>query len=120
MLNRRNISTPVYLVRETALRRNLDLIADVRRRAGVKIIMAFKANALWRTFHIMREYGIACTASSLNELRLGHEFLTHDVHSYTPAYTPETGNQLPALPGVSDRYCGGFLRRGDPDLYRRI
>ena len=55
MLNRRNISTPVYLVRETALRRNLDLIADVRRRAGVKIIMAFKANALWRTFHIMRE-----------------------------------------------------------------
>lgn len=90
MLNRRNISTPVYLVRETALRRNLDLIADVQRRAGVKIIMAFKANALWRTFHIMREYGIACTASSLNELRLGHEFLTHDVHSYTPAYTPET------------------------------
>lgn len=55
MLNRRNISTPVYLVRETALRRNLDLIADVHRRAGVKIIMAFKANALWRTFHIMRE-----------------------------------------------------------------
>lgn len=84
------IETPVFLVSEDALRRNLDLIADVQRRAGVKIIMAFKANALWRTFGIFREYGVSCTASSLNELRLGREFLRADVHSYTPAYTPAT------------------------------
>ena len=84
------IATPVYLVREDALRRNLDIIADVSRRAGVKIIMAFKANALWRTFGIFREYGVVCTASSLNELRLGREFLCDRVHSYTPAYTPDT------------------------------
>lgn len=84
------IATPVYLVREDALRRNLDIIAGVSRRAGVKIIMAFKANALWRTFGIFREYGVVCTASSLNELRLGREFLCDRVHSYTPAYTPDT------------------------------
>ena len=90
MLNRRNISTPVYLVRETALRRNLDLIADVQRRAGVKIIMAFKANALWRTFHIIREYGFKFTASSLNELMLGNKHLGTKAHSYCPAYTEST------------------------------
>ncbi|MBJ2184498.1 MAG: carboxynorspermidine decarboxylase [Muribaculaceae bacterium] len=90
MLTRQSIPTPVYLVREEALRRNLDLIADVSRRAGVKIIMAFKANALWRTFDIFREYGVSCTASSLNELELGLEFLTDAVHTYTPAYTPAT------------------------------
>lgn len=84
------IPTPVYLVREKDLRRNLDIIADVQRRAGVKIIMAFKANALWRTFGIFREYDVCCTASSLNELRLGREFLCDRVHTYTPAYTPET------------------------------
>lgn len=84
------IPTPVYLVREKDLRRNLDIIADVQRRAGVKIIMAFKANALWRTFGIFREYDVCCTASSLNELRLGRDFLCDRVHTYTPAYTPET------------------------------
>ena len=90
MITRHNIPTPVYLVREDALRRNLDLIADVQRRAGVKIIMAFKANALWRTFPIFKQYGVCCTASSLNELELGLAYLTDAVHSHTPAYTPAT------------------------------
>jgi len=94
MITRDNIPTPVYLVSEKTLRRNLDLIADVQRRAGVKIIMAFKANALWRTFPIFREYGISCTASSINEMRLGLEFLTDAVHTYTPAYTPQTIGQF--------------------------
>jgi len=85
-----NLATPFYVVYEERLRANLDLIADVAHRAGVKIIMAFKANALWRTFHIFREYGIECTASSLNELRLGNEELHKRVHSYCPAYTPDT------------------------------
>ncbi len=85
-----DIPTPYYIVYEDKLRRNLDLISEVSRRSGAKIIMAFKANALWRTFHIMREYGIGFTASSLNELRLGREFLGEDAHSYCPAYTEAT------------------------------
>lgn len=85
-----DIPTPFYIVYEDRIRYNLDLISDVARRAGVKIIMAFKANALWRTFGILREYGVDCTASSLNELRLGREFLTEDIHTYCPAYTEAT------------------------------
>lgn len=84
------IPTPAYVVRERDMRRNLSLIKDVAQRAGVDIIMAFKANALWRTFDIVREYCTASTASSLNELRLGCEFLGGNVHSYCPAYTPDT------------------------------
>ena len=85
-----DIPTPAYIVHEAALRRNLDLITDVSRRSGAKIIMAFKANALWRTFPILREYGIDCTASSLNEARLGREELHAKVHAYCPAYTDAT------------------------------
>lgn len=85
-----SIPTPFYVVYEDALRANLDLITSVANNAEVKIIMAFKANALWRTFPIFREYGIDCTASSLNELRLGVEELHANVHSYCPAYTPQT------------------------------
>ncbi len=84
------VPTPAYVVHEKALRRNLNLISEVSRRSGASIIMAFKANALWRTFPILREYGVACTASSLNELRLGREELQADVHTYCPAYTEDT------------------------------
>ena len=84
------IPTPAFVVYEDRLRRNLELIDSVKRRTGANIIMAFKANALWRTFDIIREYCRDSTASSLNEMRLGREFLGGEVHSYCPAYTPQT------------------------------
>ena len=87
------IQTPCYVVYEDRLRRNLRTIPDVASRAGVKIIMAFKANALWRTFPIFREYGVDATASSLNVLRLAREELGARVHSYCPAYTEQTIGQ---------------------------
>lgn len=84
------LPTPFYVVYESKLRRNIETILDVARRADVEIIMAFKANALWKTFGIFREYGVDATASSLNELRLAREELGARVHSYCPAYTDET------------------------------
>ncbi len=84
------LQTPYYIVYEDKLRRNLDLITRVMRESGAKIIMAFKANALWRTFPIFREYGIQSTASSLNEMQLAIEELHHKAHSYCPVYTDAT------------------------------
>lgn len=85
--------TPYYVVYEQKLRSNLELIDSVRKRAGVDIIMAFKANALWRTFYIIGEYGFGFTASSLNEMQLGNEYLHAKAHSYCPAYTDQTISQ---------------------------
>lgn len=85
-----NLKTPYYIVYEDKLRKNLELIEQVAKEAGIKIIMAFKANALWKTFPVIKEYNRDCTASSLNEMRLGNEELGGDVHSYCPAYTDET------------------------------
>lgn len=82
--------TPYYIIYESKLRRNIELIKQVSERSGAEIIMAFKANALWRTFPIFREYGVNATASSLNELQLGREELGAELHSYCPAYTEET------------------------------
>lgn len=84
------IQTPYYIVYEQRLRRNIALIKDVAQRSGAQIIMAFKANALWRTFDIFREQGICATASSLNELQLANEELGQKAHTYCPAYTEET------------------------------
>ena len=80
-------NTPIYIIEEARLRRNLELIADVARRADVEIILAFKAFALWKTFPIFREYIQSTTASSLSEARLALEEFGHRAHTYSPAYT---------------------------------
>ena len=84
------INTPYYIVYEDRLRANLKKLKSVSERAGVKIIMAFKANALWKTFPVISEYFQASTASSLNEMRLSLDYLGHDVHAYCPVYTDAT------------------------------
>lgn len=81
------IPTPYYIVYEDRLRKNLSLIRRVSEEANVKIIMAFKANALWKTFPIIKEYVSASTASSLNEMQLSLDCLGNEVHTYCPVYT---------------------------------
>ena len=81
------MDTPIYIIEEARLRRNLQLIADVARRADVEIILAFKAFALWKTFPIFREYIRSTTASSLSEARLAFEEFGSRAHTYSPAYT---------------------------------
>ena len=78
---------PCYVLDETLLRKNLGLISRVAEQAGVEIIMAFKAFALWKTFPIFREYIRATTASSLSEARLAFEKFGSPAHTYSPAYT---------------------------------
>ena len=84
-----NIHTPMYVLEEELLRRNLGLIKSVADRANVEIILAFKAYALWKTFPIFREYISSTTASSLNEARLGYELFGAPTHTYSPAYTAD-------------------------------
>ena len=57
------MATPIYIIEEKKLRRNLTLIADVAAKADIEIILAFKAFALWKQFPIFREYIHTTTAS---------------------------------------------------------
>lgn len=81
------VATPIYIIEEDKLRRNLALISRVAKKADVQIILAFKAYALWKTFPIFREYINATTASSLYEARLGFEEFGAPTHTFSPAYT---------------------------------
>lgn len=80
---------PYYLVQESLLRRNLELIKHVADTADVEIILAFKAFALWRTFPIFRDFIGHTTASSLCEARLSLEEFGSLAHTYSPAYEAE-------------------------------
>lgn len=81
------VATPIYIIEEDALRRNLTLIAGISKRADVEIILAFKAFALWKTFPIFREYISATTASSLNEALLASREFGTPAHTFSPAYS---------------------------------
>ncbi len=81
------IPSPCYVLNEEAFRANLSLIRSVKERAGVEIILAFKAFAMWSAFPIVREYIPYSTASSLAEARLAFEEMGSPAHTYGPAYT---------------------------------
>lgn len=78
---------PCYIMDETLLRHNLELISRVASEADVEIILAFKAFALWKSFPIFREYIEHSTASSPYEARLAYEEFGSKAHTYSPAYT---------------------------------
>ncbi len=87
MIDYNKIPSPCYVVDEESLRNNLALIRSVKERAGVEIILAFKAFALWKLFPIVREYIPYSTASSLSEASLAYEEMGNKAHTYSPAYT---------------------------------
>ncbi len=80
------MKTPVYIIEEEKLRRNLSLVRTVAERTDSEWILAFKAFALWKTFPIFREYIRSTTASSLSEARLALEKFGAKAHTYSPAY----------------------------------
>ncbi len=86
-MNYQNIPSPCYVLDEVAFRKNLALIKSVKERAGVEIILAFKAFAMWSVFPIVREYISYSTASSLAEARLALEEMGSKAHTYGPAYS---------------------------------
>ena len=87
MIDYEKIPSPCYVMEERLLRKNLALIKRVKEEAGVNIILAFKAFALWKAFPIVREYIPYSTASSKFEARLAYEEMGSLAHTYSPAYT---------------------------------
>jgi len=84
------IPSPCYVIDESLLRNNLQLIKQVQEAARVDILVSFKAFSNWGVFPIFKEYGFGASASSLNEARLAFEELGVKAHTYSPAYEEKT------------------------------
>lgn len=89
MIEINKIPSPCYVMEEELLRQNLSLIKSVKKRAGVNIILAFKAFSMWKSFPIICEYIPYSTASSIYEAQLAYEEMGTRAHTYSPAYTPD-------------------------------
>lgn len=82
------MKTPYYLVDEAALERNLKTLASVRKRAGVKILLAQKAFSTFPVYPLVAKYLDGTTASGLYEARLAHEEMPNrENHVFNPAFT---------------------------------
>ncbi len=80
------IETPIYLLEEEKLEKNLKLLKEVQNRSGIKILLALKGFALYKSFDLVRKYLKGCCASGLHEAKLAHEEMRLEVHTYAPAF----------------------------------
>ncbi|HMW75659.1 MAG TPA: carboxynorspermidine decarboxylase, partial [Saprospiraceae bacterium] len=91
------INPPAFVLDESALRRNLELINRIQKEAGVSFILAFKGFSMWSAFPIVREYVKGATASSLHEALLCYEEMGVKAHTYAPAYIPAEFHRIMEL-----------------------
>ncbi|MEQ6334855.1 carboxynorspermidine decarboxylase [Sphingobium sp. MK2] len=83
------VPSPAFVVDEAAIRRNLAILADVRDRAGIKVLGALKAFSMWSLGSVVGEYLDGICASGLYEARLGREEYKGEVATYCAAYKPD-------------------------------
>lgn len=88
------VPSPCYVLEEAELLKNMAVIDRVRREAGVEIIVALKASAMWSIFPILREHSDGATASSLAEARLVFEEYGKKAHTYAPVYSESEWEEL--------------------------
>ena len=88
------LPSPCWLLEEKLLRKNLKILKNIKDKTGVKILLALKGYALWKSFDIAREYLDGCCASGLNEALLAKEEFKKEVHTYSPAFKKEELEQI--------------------------
>lgn len=97
MLDYNHVPSPCYVLDESRLRRNMEILENIQKQTGAKIICALKGYSFWRSFPIIGEYLPGATASSLNEARLAKEEMGKEVHVFAPAYEDDEIDEIIAL-----------------------
>lgn len=88
------VDSPSFVVDAARLRANLSVLADVRDRAGIKMLAALKAFSMWSTAPIVGEYLDGVCTSGLWEARLAGEFYDGEITTYCAAYKPEDLDEI--------------------------
>lgn len=90
----KHIKTPVYVIDERLLVKNLEKLKLIEDRTGAKILLALKGFSLFHLFPLIGKYLYGVTSSSLNEAKLGRIHMDKEVHIYAPAYRPDEIEQV--------------------------
>lgn len=121
MIDFHKLPSPCYVLDEQLLDRNLAVIDRVRREAGVEIIVALKACAMWSIFGDLARHSDGATASSAAEARLVLEEFGRPAHTYAPVYTEGNIDEiLRCSDHVTFNSLAQFERFGQRALIRGI
>ncbi|KUR77951.1 carboxynorspermidine decarboxylase [Novosphingobium sp. Fuku2-ISO-50] len=94
------VDSPAFVVDAAALRRNLGVLADVRDRAGIKLLAALKAFSMWRVAPLITRYLDGVCTSGLWEAKLaGEHYAGGEIATYCAGYKAE---DLPEICRLSD------------------
>jgi len=93
------VDSPAFVVDAAKLRANLAVLADIRNRAGVKVLSALKAFSMWKVAPLVGEYLDGVCTSGLWEARLAAEHYSGEIATYCAAYKAE---DLPEISAISD------------------
>ncbi len=99
MLDYTQVPSPCYVLDETRLRKNMEILDDIQKKTGVKIICALKGYSFWRSFPLVGQYLAGATASSLNEARLAKEEMGKEVHVFAPIYEDDEIDEILSYAG---------------------
>lgn len=105
MINDENLNglqTPCYVVDESLLIKNLELLHDVEQKTGCHILLAQKGFSMYSVYPLIAKYLSGVTSSSLFEAKLGFEEMGKEVHIYSPAYREEEFDEIL-------KYCGHIV-----------
>jgi len=102
MFDVKKVPTPCYIVDESALIRNLEILRGVSQRTGAKILLAQKAFSCYHLYPLIGEYLSGTACSGLYEARLGYEEMGKENHVFSAAYRESEIDEI-----IS--YCGHII-----------
>jgi carboxynorspermidine decarboxylase len=108
------VPSPAFVVDKAAIEENLRILADIRDRAGVKVLLALKAFSMWSLGDLVSEHLDGVATSGLWEARLGRGHFRGEVATYCAGYKPADMAEVLALsdhvifnsPGQARRFRG--------------
>ena len=91
----RKIKTPCYVLDETALIKNAELMGKIAEKTGCKMLLAQKAFSNYDCYHLLEPYLAGTEASGLYEARLGaQEMSGKEVHVFCAGYREDEFEEL--------------------------
>ena len=94
----KHVPTPCYLIDIIKLKKNLEIIKELKKSTNCKVILALKGFATFSTFNLISDYLDGITASSIYETKLGMEEFKKEIHVHAIGITLVNANNIMNVP----------------------
>ena len=91
------ISTPAYVISESLLKHNLEILAKLQEETDVKVLLAQKCFSMYYFYPMIGKYLAGTAASGLFEAKLAHEHFHGENHVFCPAYRADEMDEIATI-----------------------